>query len=337
MKTRKLGRTDIEITPICFGCWAIVGGFNWGEQDEKDSIAALQAAFDSGITFFDTAEGYGSGRSEQMIAKALGTHRDEMVIASKVSPTHFEHDDLVEACNRSLTNLGTDWIDLYQLHWPNDEIPVHETLGVLEQLKQQGKIRAYGVSNFGPGDFTTGCLDDYEITTNQVAYNLLFRAIEFNIQPMCVEHGMSILCYSPIMQGLLAGKFTSADDVPEDRARTRHFSGSRPQARHGQSGAEQLTFEAIEGIRGIAQELGKPMVHVALAWLLAQEAVGAVIVGGRNPDQARENAGAGQLELTGDVIRRLGEITEPLKQALGDNPDMWQEVSRINYHDPSRV
>ena len=359
MQYRTLGNTGIEVSAVAFGCWAIVGGFNWGPQDESDSIAALRAAREAGVTFFDTAEAYGDGYSEQLVGKALGGVRDEIVIASKVSPDHYAPDALRAACERSLRNLATDRIDLYQLHWPHREIPVAETLGVLEQLKAEGKIRAFGVSNFGRPDLA-GCLATrHRVASNQLAYSLLFRAIEFEILPLCVQEGISVLCYSPMLQGLLTGKFASADDVPLDRARTRHFSREREHTRHGEPGAEAETFAAIAEIRRIAEGLGEPMARVALAWLLAQKGVAAaeaaearlrpqtgerparntssdaggspaaVIAGGRSPEQARANAQAADLVLPQDAIARLSAATDTLKRKLGPNADMWQSESRI--------
>jgi len=329
MQYRKLGTTDIEVSAVAFGCWAIVGGFNWGDQDERDSLAALRAAHEAGITLFDTAEGYGDGYSEQLLGKALGAVRDEIVIASKVSPSHYAPDALRAACERSLRNLGTDRIDLYQLHWPNWEIPFAETLGLLEELKAAGKIRACGVSNFGPRDLADALATGRPIASNQLAYSLLFRAIEFEILPLCVREGLSVLCYSPMLQGLLTGKFARADEVPVDRARTRHFASSRRDARHTEPGAEAETFAAIAAIREIAEGLGEPMADVALAWLLAQEGVGAVLAGGRNAAQARANARAGDLVLPRDVLKRLAAVTDPLKARLGSNADMWQTDPRM--------
>jgi len=329
MQYRKLGRTDIDVSTVAFGCWAIVGGFTWGDQDEADSLAALRAAHDAGVTFFDTAEGYGGGASEQLLGRALGDVRDGIVIASKASRSHHQPDDLREACERSLQNLGTDRIDLYQLHWPNWDVPFAETVGILDELKAAGKILSYGVSNFGPRDLgdilATGC----PIQSNQVAYNLLFRAVEYDIQPICVREGIGILCYSPMMQGLLTGKFASPDDVPADRARTRHYSCDRPDARHGEPGAEAETFAAIAAVREVAEGLGAPMADVSLAWLLAQDAVTCVIAGGRNAAQATANAAAADLVLPQDALDRLTAATEGLKQALGPNADMWQTESRI--------
>ena len=329
MQYRKLGKTGIEVSTVAFGAWAIVGGFNWGDQEEKDSLAALRAAHDAGVTLFDTAEGYGNGRSEELIGQALCDVRDEIVIATKVSPDHLAPDQLRQSCEHSLRALRTDRIDLYQVHWPSREIPVEDTLATLEGLKQRGKIRAYGVSNFGKQDLNEYLACKYKVCSNQMAYSLLFRAIEYEIRPLCEREQISILCYSSMMQGLLTGKFAKADEVPEDRARTRHFSGSRPHTRHGEEGAEDQTFETIAQIKRIAKDLGEPMADVSIAWLLAQPGVTSAIVGGRNANQTRRNARAADLILEQEVIQQLSLATDPLKDYFGNNADMWQGMSRI--------
>lgn len=329
MQMKTLAHTDLEISVLGFGCWAIVGGFNWGPQDETDSLAALRAAFESGINFFDTAEGYGGGRSEKLLAKGLSDVRDEIVIATKVSPSNYAPAELVAACERSLKNLNTDYIDLYQLHWPNHDVPVAETMGTLEELKNEGKIRAYGVSNFGPRDLAEGLATGHPICSDQLAYNLLFRAIEFEILPLCVRSEASVLCYSPLMQGLLTGKFDSGNDVPDDRARTRHYPSSRSQARHGEKGALLETFTAVTQIREIAAQVGQPMADLSLGWLMAQEGVTSVIVGARNAEQIQRNVRAAELSLSPETLGRLSAATETLKRKLGANADMWESESRL--------
>ncbi len=329
MKYRKLARTEMKVSAVCFGCWGIIGGFNWGPQDERDSVDALHVAYDTGITFYDTAEGYGNGQSEQLLARGLGHVRDAIVIATKVSPNHFAPDELRAACERSLRNLNTDRIDLYQLHWPNHETPIDETLGALDALKAEGKIRAYGVSNFGVRDLGEAAAAGKAISSNQLAYSLLFRALEYEILPLCLEHDVSVLTYSSLMQGLLAGKYATADDVQPDRARTRHYSSARPFARHGEAGVEAETFAAVAAIRQIAGELGQPMADIGLAWLIAQPGVTSVIAGARDAAQARGIARAVDLTLSAETLARLSQVTDALKQKLGSNPDMWQGVSRM--------
>jgi aryl-alcohol dehydrogenase-like predicted oxidoreductase len=329
MQYRKLGQTDIDVSTVCFGCWGIVGGFNWGPQDEQDSVTALRTAFEKGVTFYDTAEAYGNGESEKLLARGLGHVREKIVIATKVSPNHFSEAEMRAACERSLQNLQTDYIDLYQLHWPNHDIPVAESFGILEQLKGEGKIRAYGISNFGVGDLGDVVATGRKVSSNQLSYSLLFRAIEAQILPLCRENQISVLTYSSLMQGLLSGKYASADDVQPDRARTRHYSSTRPHARHGEQGAEAETFGAVAAVRKIAAEINKPMADVALAWLIAQPGVTSVIAGARNAAQASGIAGAADLVLSKDVIEQLNQATEALKQKLGPNPDMWQGQSRM--------
>lgn len=324
-----LPHTDFEISKMIFGCWAIVGGFNWGPQDDRDSLESIREAFSQGINCFDTAEVYGNGKSENLLAKALDTKRKEIIIASKVGPKDFAPEDVVKSCERGLKNLHTDYIDLLQLHWPNPDIPLEDTLGAMERLKAEGKIRAYGVSNFGPSSLEQCRKSGFNISSNQMAYNLLFRAIEYSILPICISDQIPVLCYSPIMQGLLAGKFHSEEQVPDDRARTRHFTQKRSQCRHQENGCELETFQTIDAIRNFAEEINHSMESISLAWLLARDGIGGVIVGGRNALQVKKNMEALQVNLTSDMIRKLNEITDPLKQKLGPNADLWQTDSRV--------
>ncbi len=329
MKKNKLGSTELEVTEIGFGCWALDGSANWGPQEDRDSVEAIQAALDHGITFFDTAEGYGRGKSEQVLAKGLGNRRDEVFIATKVSPGHFEPALLREACERSLTNLNTDRIDLYQMHWPAGPHPVTEAVETFKELVTEGKIRSYGVSNFGATQLAEYSGLGGMPTTNQVAYSLLFRAIEFALIPATTAAGMGILAYSPILQGLLGGKVESINDVPEGRQRTRHYSSTHGNALHGEEGHEALTFETIARIRKICKEINRPMNEVAIGWLLDQKAVTSVLVGARNGDQARRNAKAAADPLTPDVVEALNLASDALKKAMGPNPDLWNKDTRI--------
>jgi len=328
MRYTSLGKSDIEVSVVCMGCWAIVGDSTWGRQDPDEAIAAIHASLDVGVTFFDTANTYGEGYSEELLAKALDKRRNEVVIATKVHSGALTREKMKPACEESLRRLRRDYIDLYQIHWPNWNVPLEESIEALEELKQEGKIREFGMSNFGKQDLTEA-VEKGNVVTDQLAYSLLFRAIEYEIQPVCVEHGIGILCYSPLAQGLLTGKFATPDDVPAGRARTRHFSRNREGVRHGEEGCEEETFAAIERVRSISDKVGRPMAEVSLAWLLAQPAVTAVIAGARNAEQAKANAQAGDLELPDEIIQQLAEATDELKEKLGPNPDMWQAQPRI--------
>ncbi len=328
MQYRKLGKSDISISVVAMGCWALAGDSTWGPQDMEESIATVHAALDAGVNFFDTAEGYGGGDSELILGRALVGHRHEAVIATKVSRSHLSGVEIQEACERSLRRLQTDYIDLYQIHWPSRTTPLAETLEALDRLREQGKVRASGVCNFGVGDLSD-LLSCGRVETNQLPYSLLWRAIEYQIRQTCVDDGIGILCYSPLVQGLLTGKFSSAEEVPEGRARIRLFSGDRPQARHGGAGCETEAFAAIERIRHICIEIGEPMARVAIAWLLHQPGVMAVIAGARTPDQIQQTAQATDLNLPSEIVNELAEATGEVKRVLGPNPDMWQSESRF--------
>jgi len=326
MEYRKLGKTGIEVSTIALGCWQFAGGHYWGDQKLGWSIAAVEAALDCGINLFDTAEAYGRGESEEVLGKALGGKRPQAVIATKIGASNM--DRIQEACENSLKRLGTDYIDLYQIHWPRRNIPMADQVRGLERLREQGKVRVVGVCNFGVEDLTD-FLAHGRCETNQVSYSLLWRAIEYGVQQSCVENEVGILPYSSLMQGLLTGKYRTPDDFPEGRARTRLFSPDRPGTRHTEEGAEKETFEAIDNVRDIAEQIKEPMGRVSLAWLLHQPGVTSVIVGGRNADQVRENARAAEVKLENDILSRLASATEALKEKIGDNADMWAAESRI--------
>ena len=322
MEYRRLGRTNIEVSVVALGCWSFAGDAYWGPQEDRDSIATVHAALDEGVNFFDTAESYGAGRSETVLGQALKGHRDDAVIATKVSHGSGAPGDIEDACARSLQNLDTDYIDLYQIHWPFRDTPVESTLDAMEKLRQEGKIRAYGVCNFGARDLAK-LAQFADCATNQLPYSLLARAIEYEIQPHCVERNIGIICYTPLAQGLLTGRYATADEVPAPRAISRHFVGQRSGARHGEEGCEAELFEALGKIAGMARGLEEPMAVVALAWVRQQAGVTALLTGARNPDELRENTRGSYLYLDADSLQALGRSTLEVKEKLGANADLW--------------
>lgn len=330
MRFIRLPNTDWNVSRIVMGCWGLAGGQTWGPQDEETSLATVHAALEAGINFFDTAELYGDGLAEERLGKALVGRRDQVYIASKFNWEHARREQVLTACERSLRRLRTDWIDLYQIHWANWEVPFEETWGALEALQKAGKIRAIGVCNFGPQDLTA-ILQIGRPITNQLPYSPLFRAIEYEIVPRCIQSGVGILCYSPLALGLLSGKYRSADEVPPGRARTRHFSSARPLTRHGEPGCEQETFDAINQIIALAEDCGVTVTQLALAWLLARPGVFCAINGMRQPTHPWQNAHAAEIALHPEVIQRLEQITEPVKQKLGPNPDMWENAAHSRF------
>jgi myo-inositol catabolism protein IolS len=325
---RTLGGTSIEVSEIAMGLWGVSGGNTWGEQDEQDAIDAIHAAIDEGVTFFDTAEGYGGGYSEELLGATLETRdREDLVIATKVSAGNLRPEDLKSACERSLERLNTDYVDVYYVHWPNRDVPLAETMSAMQDLRDEGAIRAIGVSNFGPEDLETA-LEHAPVAVNQLPYSLLWRTIENGLVGRCLENDVRVTSYSSLCLGLLTGKFRTPEDVPDGRARTRHFSPDRPGTRHDGPDLEAETFVAIDAIRDVAAENGVDMTELAIAWLLSRPGLTSAVVGARNPQQARANARATDVEISGETVAALDRATADLKKALGSNHDMYQTDSR---------
>ena len=320
MQYRMLGRTEIEVSVICCGTMAMCPHPTYGLPNDAESIAAIHTALEAGINFFDTAEGYGDGYAEDVLGRALEHRRGDAVIGTKVSAAHLAPADLVRACEESLRRLRTDFIDLYQVHWPSRTVPFAESAAVRERLREQGKIRAWGVSNFGRLDMKDA-LDVAAPATNQLPYSLLWRVIEHDVLPLCDDNAVGIICYSPIAQGVLTGKFTRPADVPPQRRRPRYCHDD----------VIELSFGVVDEVRAVSNEIGEPMSSVALAWLLARPAVTAVIAGVRNAEQVMQNVRAGKLILPRGMAERLDRASLRLKAALDANPDMWQEGENSRY------
>ena len=325
-----LGRSPLEVSVLGLGCWPLGGGEGWGGTDEAQAIATIHEALGQGVNFFDTAESYNDGRSEEIVGKALVDRRDRALIATKISPTNTEPDTLRRHLEASLVRLQTGYVDFYQVHWPIREHSVQAAFEALDELRREGKVRFIGVSNHGVENLEEVLETGVPIVSNQLHYSLASRAIEFEIQPECHQHGIGIIAYMALLQGVLAGIYDSPDEVPDFRRRTRHFE-DRGQARHGQSGAEDLLFTVLTQIRAVSEQVGAPMAQLALAWVMAKSDVDCVLVGGRKPEQLQRNVRAARLELSDDTVARLDEITEPLRQRLGANADYWQtkEDSRM--------
>ena len=326
MDRRPCGQSGIEISVLGVGTWSFGGGPDdyWGAQEQSEVDAIVNAALDDGLNYFDTAEMYNEGRSEESLGAALQNRRDEAVIGSKISPENTSPAALREHCEASLHRLNTDRIDIYMVHWPVRDRSVEDAFSALLDLRAEGKVRAIGVSNFAPQDLAEALGTGAPIAVNQLHYNLLSRAIEFEVLPLCEQHGVGVLAYMPLLQGLLTGKYASLDDAPPNRLRTRHFRGDRPGARHDTPGAEEEVARALNGIRAVADELDVPMAHVALAWVANRPGLTSVIAGARNVDQLRRNAEGCSIALSPDLAARLDGVTAPLKEKLGPNIDYWQ-------------
>ncbi|MDJ0532929.1 MAG: aldo/keto reductase [Xenococcaceae cyanobacterium MO_207.B15] len=317
MKMRSLGTSEIQITPIVMGTWQ-AGKRMWVGIEDSESIEAIRAAYNAGITTVDTAEIYGEGHSEQIVAKALGDVRDKVVYASKVFANHLKYDQVIEACDRSLQNLNTDYIDLYQIHWPSgsfnsEVVPIEETMNALNKLKEQGKIRAIGVSNFSRTQLEAAAQYG-RIDSLQPPYSLFWRQVETDAMPYCVANNISILAYSSLAQGLLTGKFGLDHKFAEGdhRAKNKLFQGEN----------YQKVQTALQQLRPIAQSHNCTLAQLSLAWLIAQPQTNA-IAGARNAQQAKDNAKAVSVNLSPDELKEIDRIGKQVTDHLDSNPVMW--------------
>ena len=317
METRRLGTSDVNITPILVGTWQ-AGKSMWVGIEDAETIQAIRAAFDAGITTVDTAEVYGNGHSEQIVAEALSDVRDQVIYASKVFANHLKYDQVIEACEGSLKNLKTDYLDLYQIHWPSgsfntEVVPIKETMSALNKLKEQGKIRAIGVSNFSRAQLEEA--SQYgRIDSLQPPYSLFWRQVEKDALPYCVENSISILAYSSLAQGLLTGKFERGHKFEEGDNRTKNklFKGEN----------YERAQQALDKLRPIAERHQCSLAQLSLAWLIAQPQSNA-ITGVRNADQATKNAAAADVQLSPDELQEIDAIGRSVTDYLDENPVMW--------------
>ncbi len=321
MEKRTCGKSGIEISVMGIGCWSYGGGDYWGQQAQSDVTEVVNAALDAGINFFDTAEGYNSGRSEEALAGALRDRRHEAIIGTKVSRP--DPATIREHCAGSLQRLQTDYIDIYMIHWPHDEFAIEESMAELMRLREEGLIRAIGVSNFGVDQLTAALNTGATIAVNQVCYNLLSRAIEPKVLPLCKKQNVGVLGYMPLLQGILTGQYKSADEIPPGHTRFRHFRDDRPEASHGEKGVEAEMFETLAGIREIAEAEGIPMSHLAIAWSMARPGITCMLVGTRNVKELTQNLRVATYFPSADVIESLDKLTAPLLETLGEDPDYF--------------
>ena len=329
MNYNYLGKTNIKVSEFALGCWPFAGGSVWGTQDKSDSISTVHAALDNGINFFDTAEGYNDDyHSESILGEALLNRRNRSVIATKISPPNLLPQKIEEACNNSLKRLSTDYIDLYQIHWPNHDINMEDSINELNKLVDKGKIRSLGVCNFGVDDL-------YEIlnlgvfSTDQLPYNLLWRPIEEEILPECKKNNIGIICYSPLAQGLLTGRYRNADEVPDGISRSRLFNKNRPLSNHDDEGCENEVFKCINKIQEIAKTLGENSAKISLSWVRQQSNITSLLVGARNTKELEMNLSAFEYDLSTELIKELSDLTNNVKLYLGKNPDMWKSDNRM--------
>jgi aryl-alcohol dehydrogenase-like predicted oxidoreductase len=333
MELRTLGRSEVKVTPMAFGAWAI-GGWMWGGAEESEAIKAIQAAFHHGITTIDTAPVYGFGRSEEIVGKAMqGIRRDSYQVLTKFGMNwktqqgepFFDTTDnegkpfkmhkwaskerVMQECDDSLRRLKTDYIDLYQIHWPDNSTPVHETFEAVQRLIEQGKVRAAGVCNY-----TTALVDEalktIQLASNQVPYSLINRDVEKEIIPQAVNNGMSIIPYSPLQRGLLTGKIKPGHKFNEGDTREGNRFYTDENIRR--------TNELLQQIKPVADKYKASLTQVVINWTINQPGIGCVLVGARNEQQVKDNVGALSFTLETEDLRRITEAAD--KFSLAEQP-----------------
>lgn len=312
MKKRLLGKNGIEASVVAFGAWAI-GGWKWGGNDARASVEAVRSALDAGVNLIDTAAVYGFGLSENIVGEAIaGRPRDEIILATKCglrwdieTPTlHFKSGEqtiyrTLDAqsirweLQQSLERMGTDYIDLYQTHWPDPTQDIDAVVSTLQALKKEGLIRAWGLCNENP-ERLTAAAQSGDMATDQERYNLLDREQDALNLPICQEHDLGFLCYSPIAQGLLTGKIDEKREFKADDLRIGNPRFATP------------VLEALQvvlaPVKSLARDKGVSTEQLVLAWTLRQPGVSHVLVGARSAEQARANATVGSLMLDDEEL-----------------------------------
>ncbi|MDG2487578.1 MAG: aldo/keto reductase [Roseibacillus sp.] len=333
MQQRALGNTQLQLTTIGIGTWAIGGGdwaFGWGDQDEKEAVAGIQKGVDLGVNWIDTAAIYGDGASEVLVRKALQDipRSERPLVATKCGRVMQEDgtvmgslkkESVIRECEASLQRLGVECIDLYQIHWPDPDEDIEEAWHAMVQMKEEGKIREIGVSNHSVQQLER-LQSIHPVASLQPPYSMLNRELEEDRLPYCGENGVGVVCYSPMMKGLLTGAFTRerAEALSDKDHRSRDPKFTAPQL--------ELNLEVVEAIRPIAEEAGRPMAQLPLAWVLRRSEVTSAIVGVRKPSQIEQTVGGGDWILTPeelDVIEGALEVRAERLAQLGEASQGW--------------
>jgi aryl-alcohol dehydrogenase-like predicted oxidoreductase len=339
MELRTLGHTGVKVSPLCLG--AMMFG-EWGNPDHDDSIRIIHRALDAGINFIDTADVYSRGESEQIVGKALaGGRRDNVVLATKVhgtmgdDPNEFGNSRrwIVREVENSLRRLQTDWIDLYQIHRPEADTDIDETLGALSDLVHSGKVRYVGSSTFPASQiveaqWTAERRGRERFISEQPPYSMLIRAVENDVLPTCQRYGMGVIPWSPLAGGWLTGRYRLGTDLPQSRR------AERLPARYDMSlPGNQRKLEAADALAELAEEHGLTLIEMAIAFVIRHPAVSAAIIGPRTMEHLESQLTAADVTLSDEVLDRIDQIVPPglnINPADGgwDNPALAPKARR---------
>ena len=313
MEQRRLGQSPVSVSQIGLGTWGMSGAF-WGAADDAESIRVIHRALDRGITLIDTAEAYGQGHAEEVLGKALAGRRQQAVIATKVMASHLDPQELQAALEGSLKRLQTEYVEVYFIHWPNPDLPIGATMQALERLRAQGKIRAIGVSNFGPEEMDRA-RQHGTIDVLQPPYNIFWREIEAVTLPYCRKHNIGVMPYSGLAQGLLTGTLSRDTVFVEgDQRRTTVLF---------QPGPYEQALLAVEGLREIAARYGKTVAQLAIQWVTSRPGISSPLLGARTVPELDENFGAIGWTISGDDLAAIDKLAAPVWAAIADKGDMF--------------
>jgi aryl-alcohol dehydrogenase-like predicted oxidoreductase len=299
MEYRRFGRTDLKVSAIGFGCWEIGG--TYGRIDESQFERAVAQAIDSGVTCFDTAEAYGMGVSEEALARALGNRRRDVVIATKFGVGYDEMPNrrdssrarILASIDKSLRRLGTDHVDIYLVHWPDPSTPLDETIGALDDIVRQGKVRYIGVSNFRLAQIEA-CMQLRRVDVVQYAWNMFDRRMQAEIFPYCAAQQIGVMAYGSLAYGMLSGTFHAGMQFEESDWRSKGGMLGNINLFRTLFGPEHFprNLAAVEELKGLAAKYDKALPQFALRWTLSNPVVGTALVGFREPAEVTENLGA---------------------------------------------
>jgi aryl-alcohol dehydrogenase-like predicted oxidoreductase len=303
-----------KLNPMALGGF-VFGAAQWAGEQAAALLATMEAAWQNGINHFDTASSYGDGSSERLLGQFLADKREQVFLASKANVDEVDAGFALEQVNRSLERLQTDVIDLYYIHWPRQGRDLRPFMEGLEQARQQGKIKAIGVSNFSVEQMVQ-VAEVGQINAHQLCYNLLWRFAEKEIIPYCREHGIVVITYSSIAQGVLTGKFPRQPKLePDDqRAGTVHFDDA----------VWPHVYEAVEELKSLAQEVERPLTHLAIRWVLHQEDVNTALVGARRPEQVIRNVEALTGGIPVEIFKQMTEISNDVIKHIPDTGNMYR-------------
>ncbi len=307
MKYTEFSERNIKLSGIVLGTWAI-GGSNWGPSDDREALKAVEAAAEAGMAI-DTAPAYGNGHAEELVGRAVKGRRDSVVIASKCGlrmsgrpPKDLSPEFIAEDLNGSLKRLGTDCIDIYQCHWPDEKVPVSAVMECLERFREQGKIRQIGLCNYSAAGLSE-VLEYGDVFSLQPHYSLLERRAEEELLPLCREKGLAVLSYGSLGAGVLTGKYTSAPSFPKSDARSFFYRFFKP-------ACWPAVNEVVKTLRFLAAEKHTEPGHLALAWILAK-GVTSAIAGARNTAQVLDNLKAADTEISPEEVQILDQVSLP--------------------------